>query len=97
VRACPTARSPALRPDVATVMHTSGTTSAPKPVSLTYGNWEANALGSAVALGLDLDERWLCPMPLAHVGGLSILLRSTIYGTTVVLHERFDTTPCCAS
>ena len=30
-------------------------------------------------------------MPLAHVGGLSILLRSTIYATTVVLHERFDT------
>ena len=30
-------------------------------------------------------------MPLAHVGGLSILLRSTLYATTVVLHERFDT------
>jgi O-succinylbenzoic acid--CoA ligase len=76
---------------VATVMHTSGTTSAPKPVELTYGNWQANALGSAVMLGLDLEERWLCVMPLAHVGGLSILLRSTIYATTVVLHERFDT------
>jgi O-succinylbenzoic acid--CoA ligase len=58
---------------------------------LTYGNWLANALGSAVALGLDPAERWLCPMPLAHVGGLSILIRSAIYGTTVVLHERFDT------
>jgi O-succinylbenzoic acid--CoA ligase len=75
----------------ATVMHTSGTTSAPKRVELTYGNWLANALGSAVALGLDPAERWLCPMPLAHVGGLSILIRSTIYATTVVLHERFDT------
>ncbi len=75
---------------VVTVMHTSGTTSAPKPVELTYGNWQANALGSAVMLGLDLDERWLCVMPLAHVGGLSILLRSTIYATTVVLHERFE-------
>ena len=77
-------------PDTATVMHTSGTTSAPKPVELTRGNWQANALGSAVALGLDLDERWLCVMPLAHVGGLSILLRSSVYATTVVLHERFD-------
>jgi O-succinylbenzoic acid--CoA ligase len=75
---------------VVTVMHTSGTSSAPKPVELTYGNWQANALGSAVMLGLDLDERWLCVMPLAHVGGLSILLRSTIYATTVVLHERFE-------
>jgi O-succinylbenzoic acid--CoA ligase len=78
------------RPGVATVMHTSGTTSAPKPVELTLGNWQANALGSAVMLGLDPAERWLCVMPLAHVGGLSILLRSTIYATTVVLHERFE-------
>jgi O-succinylbenzoic acid--CoA ligase len=77
--------------DVATVMHTSGTTSAPKRVELTYGNWLANASGSAIALALDPAERWLCPMPLAHVGGLSILIRSTIYATTVVLHERFDT------
>ncbi len=76
---------------VATVMHTSGTTAAPRPVELTYGNWLANALGSAVALGLDLEERWLCTLPLAHVGGLSILIRSAIYGTTVVLHERFET------
>lgn len=78
-------------PEVATVMFTSGTTSAPKPVHLTLANWEANAVGSALALGLDPDERWLCVMPLAHVGGLSILLRSTLYATTVVLHERYDT------
>jgi O-succinylbenzoic acid--CoA ligase len=76
---------------VATVMHTSGTTAEPKPVELSYGNWLANALGSAVALGLDPAERWLCPMPLTHVGGLSISIRSTIYATTVVLHPRFET------
>jgi O-succinylbenzoic acid--CoA ligase len=75
----------------AVVIHTSGTTSAPKPIELTYGNFLWSALGSAVALGLDPGERWLCALPLAHVGGLSILLRSTIYATTAVLHERFDT------
>ena len=72
-------------------MHTSGTTSAPKPVALTYDNFHASALGSAVALGLDQAERWLCPMPLTHVGGLSIPIRSAIYATTAVLHGRFDT------
>ncbi len=75
---------------VATLMHTSGTTSSPRRVPLSFGNWLAGALGSAVALGLDQHERWLCPMPLAHVGGLSIVIRSAIYGTTAVLHERFD-------
>jgi O-succinylbenzoic acid--CoA ligase len=107
---------------VAVVIHTSGTTSAPKPVELTYGNLLWSALGSAVALGLlegrpprgwrsrpqdgepspsssmhraplrsDSRERWLCNLPLSHVGGLSILIRSAIYATTAVVHERFDT------
>lgn len=84
----PSERSPE---ETATVMYTSGTTAGPKEVRLSYENWLWNALGSALALGLDQDERWLCPMPLAHVGGLSIQIRSAIYGTTVLLHERFDT------
>jgi O-succinylbenzoic acid--CoA ligase len=75
----------------AVVIHTSGTSSAPKPIELTYGNLLWSALGSAVALGLDPGERWLCALPLSHVGGLSILVRSAIYGTTAVVHERFET------
>jgi O-succinylbenzoic acid--CoA ligase len=73
------------------VMHTSGTTAAPKPVVLTHSNFLASALGSAAMLGLDQEERWLCPMPLVHVGGLSIPIRSAIYATTAVLHAGFDT------
>jgi o-succinylbenzoate---CoA ligase len=75
----------------AVVIHTSGTTSSPRPVELTYGNFLWSALGSAVALGVDPDERWLCAMPVSHVGGLSILMRSAIYATTAVVHERFHT------
>jgi O-succinylbenzoic acid--CoA ligase len=75
---------------VAAVIHTSGTTSAPRPVELTYGNLLWSALGSAVALGLDPRERWLCALPVSHVGGLSILVRSAIYGTSAVVHERFE-------
>ena len=37
--------------DTALVVHTSGTTAAPRPVELSFGNVQANALGSAVALG----------------------------------------------
>lgn len=74
----------------AVVIRTSGTTAEPHEVELTYGNWLWSALGSAAALGVDQDERWLCPMPLTHVGGLSVLTRSVVYGTTVIVHERFD-------
>jgi o-succinylbenzoate---CoA ligase len=80
-----------LRTDAtATIMRTSGTTAAARQIPLSYGNWLHSAMGSAVALALDPHERWLCPMPLAHVGGLSIPIRSAIYGTTAVLSERFD-------
>jgi len=74
----------------AVVVYTSGTTAGPRPVELTYGNWLWSALGSAAALGLQRHERWLCTLPLSHVGGLSILLRSAIYATTTILHEHFD-------
>jgi O-succinylbenzoic acid--CoA ligase len=67
------------------VVHTSGTTGTPEPVGLTQAQIEANARGTAAALGLTDDERWLCPLPLSHVGGLMVLLRSAVYGTTAVL------------
>jgi O-succinylbenzoic acid--CoA ligase len=74
----------------AVVIHTSGTTAAPQPIELSYGNLLWSALGSAVALGLDPRERWLCALPVSHVGGLSVLVRSAIYATSAVVHERFD-------
>jgi O-succinylbenzoic acid--CoA ligase len=76
---------------VAVVIHTSGTTSQPKRVALTFGNLLWSAQGSGVALGVDPHERWLCTLPVCHVGGLSILARSAIYATTAVVHERFET------
>ena len=74
----------------AIVVNTSGTTSGPRAVGLTFGNWLWSALGSAAALGVHRDDAWLCTLPLSHVGGLSILVRSAIYATKVVLHERFE-------
>jgi O-succinylbenzoic acid--CoA ligase len=69
----------------ALVVHTSGTTGGPRPISLTFRQILHNALGCAVALGHSRSERWLCPLPLSHIGGLMVLLRSAIYGTTAVL------------
>src|SRR6478752_8345838 len=75
----------------AIVVHTSGTTSEPRAIELTFGNWLWSALGSGAALGTRPDDAWLCTLPLSHVGGLSILLRSVIYATAADLHERWDT------
>jgi O-succinylbenzoic acid--CoA ligase len=72
------------------VIYTSGTTGRPQAVSLTHRNHTASALASAWNLGVAPDDRWLCVLPLFHVGGLAILLRSAIYGTTAVIHDSFD-------
>jgi O-succinylbenzoic acid--CoA ligase len=72
------------------ILYTSGTTGHPKGAVLTYGNHWWSAIGSALNLGLSPDDRWLACLPLFHVGGLAILLRSVIYGNTAILHESFD-------
>lgn len=76
--------------DVHTIMYTSGTTGKPKGVMLTYGNHWWSAVGSSLNLGLDVRDRWLCCLPIFHVGGLSILMRSVFYGITTVLEDGFN-------
>ncbi|CAM4237840.1 o-succinylbenzoate--CoA ligase [Lederbergia lenta] len=72
------------------IMYTSGTTGKPKGVLQTYGNHWWSATGSALNLGLHSDDSWLCAVPLFHISGLSILMRSIIYGMPVYLMEQFD-------
>jgi o-succinylbenzoate---CoA ligase len=72
------------------VIYTSGTTGRPKGAVLTYDNHWSNAVASMLNLGVHANDVWLVCLPLFHVGGLAILLRSVIYGMPVVLHERFD-------
>lgn len=75
--------------DVTTIMYTSGTTGNPKGVLQTFGNHWWSATASALNLGLSDGERWLCTVPIFHISGYSILMRSLIYGMTVILHHSF--------
>jgi O-succinylbenzoic acid--CoA ligase len=72
------------------IVYTSGTTGRPKGAILTYGNHWWSAVASALNLGLLPDDAWLACLPLFHVGGLSILLRSVVCGMAAVVQPRFD-------
>ncbi|MBW2272574.1 MAG: o-succinylbenzoate--CoA ligase [Deltaproteobacteria bacterium] len=72
------------------LLYTSGTTGLAKGALLSHRNFLSSAAASAALLGNGADDRWLLCMPLFHVGGLSILLRSVLAGSTAVIHERFD-------
>ena len=72
------------------ILYTSGTTGRPKGACLRYESFLWSAAASALHLGASRDDRWLACLPLFHVGGLSVLVRSVLSGGAVVVHERFD-------
>ncbi len=83
-------RSELLPIDPLAIVFTSGTTGNPKATVLSHRNFYWSAVASEANIGVRDNDLWLACMPLFHVGGLSILLRSAIYGTSVTTHESFD-------
>lgn len=73
-----------------TIIYTSGTTGFPKGVIHTYGNHWWSAIGSVLNLGVDASDKWLATLPFYHVGGLSIFMRSVIYGIPVYVVPKFS-------
>ena len=73
----------------ALVVATSGTTGEPKGVVLTHDAVLASARATSARLAVDpTRDVWLACLPLAHVGGLSVVTRALLTGTKVVFDER---------
>ncbi len=78
-------------PGDALVVATSGTTGEPKGVVHTHASIAASAVATSAALDVDpACDRWVACLPLAHIGGLSVITRSLVTGTPCTVLARFD-------
>ena len=74
----------------ALVVATSGTTGGPKGVVLTHDAVVASATATSTRLGVARGDHWLACLPLAHVGGLSVITRAMVTGTPLTVLPGFD-------
>jgi O-succinylbenzoic acid--CoA ligase len=74
----------------AVIIGTSGSTGVPKGVELSAAALRHSARASMDRVGARPGERWLCCLPVTHVAGLQVLVRSLTGGTEPVLAERAD-------
>jgi O-succinylbenzoic acid--CoA ligase len=81
----------------AVVVGTSGSTGVPKGVELSAAALRHSARASLDRVGARAGERWLCCLPVTHVAGLAVLVRSLTGGTEPVLAERADAETVAAS
>jgi o-succinylbenzoate---CoA ligase len=79
------------------VVGSSGATGQPKLAELPAGALVSAAERSLATLQrllapgvIGTDDPWVCCLTPAHIGGLLVLLRAHRFGTSLVVHERFD-------
>lgn len=76
--------------NIAGYFTTSGSTGTPKVVPITYEQIHSAVDSSAKNLKPEPNKFWLLCMPLNHIGGMSVIYRSLIYGSAIYNAERFD-------
>ena len=78
------------RNDISVILFTSGSSGKPLPVGLTYENIFWSVLGSNLRLGNLPGDTWLVCLPLFHVGGVSIVFRSILNESPILLQDGFS-------
>lgn len=82
----------------AAVIATSGSTGVPKGAVHTHTTLAAMCEATNAGIGVDPErDRWLCSLPLAHVAGLSVVLRSLHNGTPFEILPTFSVEACEAA
>lgn len=74
----------------AVVIATSGTTGEPKGVVHTHKSIQASAERTSERLNVTPGDHWLCCIPLAHIGGLSVVMRALHTNTKLTVQPTFN-------
>lgn len=72
------------------IIYTSGSTGTPKGVEITLSNLLWNAISFGIRHGASFSDRWLLVIPLFHIGGYTIIFRSVLHGSSIILRPRFE-------
>jgi O-succinylbenzoic acid--CoA ligase len=83
--------------DTAVIIGTSGSTGEPKGTELSAAALLHSARASLARIGARAGERWLCCLPVTHVAGLAVLVRSLVSGTEPAVADAADTAALAAS
>ncbi|QDK70860.1 o-succinylbenzoate--CoA ligase [Lactococcus protaetiae] len=75
---------------IAVIMNTSATTGKFKSVPITWGMISSHVKASQLTIGLQEKDNWLVVLPMFHVSGLSIIMRSLYNGTATTILSKFD-------
>ncbi len=75
---------------IAIIMNTSATTGSAKSVPIRWSQIQAHVMASKEALGCTPEDTWLMVLPMFHVGGMMILLRSLYNGTACVIMDNYE-------
>lgn len=83
--------------DTALVIATSGSTGEPKGTELSAAALLASARASLRRIGASDGERWLCCLPVFHIAGIQVLVRSLLAGADPVVVSRLEPGTLAAS
>ena len=72
------------------IINTSATTGKFKSVPVRWSQIETHVKASANVLSVEEDDNWLVVLPMFHVSGLSIILRTLYNGTRATIREKFS-------
>ena len=75
---------------IAVIMNTSATTGKFKSVPITWGMISNHVIASQKTLGVFDNDNWLVLLPMFHVSGLSIIMRSLYNASSATILDKFD-------